>query len=107
TLKSDSEGFIRWQLQKDQTKKLSLNLPKGIRAALVLTNQYGDNLPFPEGKSDQSIETIKSAGGEVVKTIDGVIKKTDAFDLEREKCFRHHHEFNMEADKTYTLDLVS
>lgn len=107
TLKSDSEGFIRWELKKDQIKKLSLDLPKGVRAALVLTNQFGDNLPFPEGKDDKSIETVKSAGGKIVKTFDGVIAKTDPFDLEREKCYRHHHEFKMEAGKTYTLDLAS
>ncbi len=107
TLKSDSDGFIRWQVKKEQIKKLSVDLPKGIRAALVLTDQHGDNLPLPEGKDDKSLETVKSAGGKIVKTFDGNIAKTDPFDLERERCHRHHHEFKMEAGKTYTLDLVS
>jgi hypothetical protein len=50
---------------------------------------------------------VKTAGGPIVKTIDGMIAKSDPFDIERDKCFRHVHEFKMHAGKTYTLDLMS
>jgi hypothetical protein len=58
-------------------------------------------------KDDPTVEKVKSAGGPVVKTFEGTIKKTDPYDLEREKCYRHVHNFKMQTGKTYTLDLIS
>jgi hypothetical protein len=102
TIKSNLEGFVRWPLKKDKAKKLSLELPNGVRAAILLTDQDGNNILLKD-----LLETVKSAGGKIVKTFDGALSKTDPFDLEREKCYRQLHEFKMQAGKTYTLDLVS
>ncbi len=103
-LKSNTEGIVRVPLNKDKSKKLSFEVPKDLRAMLALTDP--DGVYFPR-TVDQSVETVKSGGGTIVKTFDGVIAKTDPFDVEREKCYRHVHEFKMNAGKTYTLDLVS
>ena len=105
SFKSDSEGVVRWPLKKEQTKKMSFALPDGLRAALVLTDQDGKNVLL--GKGDLSMESVRSAGGPIVKTIDGVLKTTDPYDLERAKCYRHIHELKLAAGKAYTLDLVS
>jgi serine protease Do len=107
TLKSNKEGVVRWPLLKDKSKKMALELPAGARAMLALTDPNGTSIGLKFNKHDPSIETVKSAGGNIVKTFDGVITKTDPFDLEREKCYRHIHEFKMVTGKTYTLDLVS
>jgi serine protease Do len=105
SVKTDSEGFARWPLKADRTAKLRLELPDGLRAALVLTDVNGTDLSL--NAKDMSKETVKSAGGKVVKTFEGKIAKTDPFDAERDKCHRHVHEFKMQAGKTYTLDLAS
>jgi S1-C subfamily serine protease len=107
TLKSNGEGIVRWQLLKDKSRKLALDLPKGTRALLALTDPEGNSIGLKFGKDDPSIETVKSAGGKIVETFKGAITKTDPFDLERDKCYRHIHDFKMVAGKTYTLDLVS
>jgi serine protease Do len=107
TLKSNGEGIVRWQLLKDKSKKLALDLPKGTRALLALTDPEGNAIGLKFGKDDPSIETVKSAGGNIVETIVGTINKTDPFDIERDKCYRQIHQFKMVAGKTYTLDLVS
>jgi len=73
---------------------------------VAVTDSKGDSLGL-FSKEDPSVEKVKSAGGTVVKTIDGTIAKTDPFDFEREKCYRHIHEFKLQAGKTYTLDLAS
>ena len=101
TLKSNKEGVVRWPLQIGKSKKLALQLPAGTRALLALANKEGLSIGL------QFNETVKSAGGAIVKTFEGTIAKTDPFDLEREKCYRHVHEFKMQAGKTYTLDLAS
>lgn len=105
-LKSNSDGVVRWALAKDKSRKLVIDLPKNLQAMLALTDKDGQSLGL-FGKDDPSVEKVKSAGGAVVKTFDGTIKKTDPFDVEREKCWRHVHEFKMQVGKTYTLDLVS
>ena len=107
TVKSNAVGYVRWPLKKENSKNLNLELPKGIRAALVLVDQDGEYIPFGAGKDDPSVEKVKSGGGKIVKTFDGKLAKTDPFDLDREKCYRHIHEFKMQANKTYTIDLVS
>ncbi len=106
TLKSDGAGVVRWALAKEKSKKLSLQLPTGTRAMVAVTDAKGTSLGL-FSKDDPSVEKVKSAGGPIVKTIDGTIKKSDPFDLEREKCFRHVHDFKMQAGKTYTIDLAS
>lgn len=106
TLKSNMEGVVRFALAKEKSRKLSIDLPKDLRALVALTNKDGQSLGL-FSKDDPSIEKVKSAGGKIAKTIDGTIKKTDPFDIEREKCWRHVHEFKMEKGKTYTLDLSS
>lgn len=105
-LKSNADGVVRWALAKEKSRKLNLQLPQGIRAMVAVTDSKGDSLGL-FSKDDPSVEKVKSAGGTVVKTIDGTIAKTDPFDFEREKCYRHIHEFKMQAGKTYTLDLTS
>lgn len=105
-LKSNSDGVVRWALAKDKTRKLSIELPKDVRAMLALTDKDGQSLGL-FSKEDPTIEKVKSGGGKIVKTIEGDIKKTDPFDIEREKCWRHVHEFKLQAGKTYTLDLSS
>ena len=105
-LKSNAEGVVRWALAKDKSRKLNLDLPQGIRALVAVTDAQGTSLGL-FSKEDPSVEKVKSAGGTVVKTIDGVIKKSDPFDFERDKCFRHVHDFKMQAGKTYTIDLAS
>jgi S1-C subfamily serine protease len=107
TAKTDSEGFFRWPIKADRVKNLKLELPKGFRSALIASDANGIELPFGSGANDPTIEKVKSAGGKIVKTFDGTIAKTDPFDIEREKCFRHIHEFKMQAGKTYTLDMTS
>jgi Bacterial pre-peptidase C-terminal domain len=106
TFKSNADGVVRWALAKDKSRKLSLELPKGIRAMVAVTDKEGTSIGL-YSKEDPSIEKVKSAGGPVVKTFDGTIIKSDPFDIERDKCYRHVHEFKMQAGKTYTLDLTS
>ena len=106
TLKTNSEGMVRWPLLKEKTRKLALELPTGTRALLALTDQSGTSIGLKTQK-DPSIETVRSAGGEIVEKFDGAIAKTDPFDIERERCYRRLHEFKMVVGKTYTLDLVS
>lgn len=106
TLKSNMEGVVRFALAKEKSRKLSIDLPKDLLALVALTDKDGQSLGL-FSKDDPSIEKVKSAGGKIAKTIDGTIKKTDPFDIEREKCWRHVHEFKMEKGKTYTLDLSS
>jgi S1-C subfamily serine protease len=103
--KSDSEGYVRWPLQKDY-KNITLVLPKGVRAALTLTDQNGIDFSTLL-KQDITEEKVKSAGGTIVKNVFGTLRKSDPFDSERTDCFRHVHEFAMQAGKTYTIDLVS
>ena len=105
-LKSNAEGVVRWPIAKDKARKLNLDLPKGLRAMVAVTTADGTSIGL-FSKEDPSLEKTKSAGGPIVKTFDGTIKKSDPFDLEREKCYRHIHEFKFEAGKTYTLDLAS
>lgn len=105
-LKSNGEGIVRWMLAKEKSKKLNLQLPQGIRAMIAVTDAKGESIGL-YSKEDPSIEKVKSAGGPIVKTIDRTIVKSDPFDLEREKCYRHVHDFKMQAGKTYTFDLVS
>jgi S1-C subfamily serine protease len=107
TVKTDSDGFFLWPIKLDRTKQLRIDLPKDLRVAVIAASANGSELPFGSGPNDPTIEKVKSAGGKVVKTIDGMIAKTDPFDIERDKCFRHIHEFKMQAGKTYTLDLAS
>jgi V8-like Glu-specific endopeptidase len=107
SVKSNAEGFARFALEKGKTRKLNLDLPEGVRAMFLVTDQNGNNVPLFSGPNDPSIEKVKSAGGKVVKTFDGKLTKTDPFDLERDKCYHHVREFKMVPGKTYTLDLVS
>jgi len=107
TVKTDSEGFFRWPIKVDRVKKLRLELPKDLKAALIASDQGGNEIPFGSGENDPSVEKVKSAGGKVVKTFDGTMAKTDPFDIERDKCHRHIHEFKMQAGKTYTLEMDS
>lgn len=105
TLKSNREGVVRFPLVSDKSRKLALQLPQGARAMLALTDSDGLGLKFVE--ADMTVEKIKSAGGTVVKTIDGKLTDSDPFDTERNKSRVKVHEFAMKAGKTYTLDLVS
>ena len=102
-LKSDNHGIVRWPLASDKARKLNLQLPDGISAMVALTDQHGNRLLT----TDPSIELVKSAGGKIVQTFDGSLKKTDPFDFEREKCVRHIHEFKVLPNRTYTFDLLS
>jgi serine protease Do len=102
-LKSDNQGLVRWPLNTDKSRKLNLLLPAGIRAMVALTDKDGNALI----RDDPSVEKVKSAGGMIVQTFDGSLKKTDPFDFEREKCVRHIHEFKVQPGKVYTFDLLS
>jgi hypothetical protein len=73
---------------------------------IALTDQTGASIGL-KMKDDPSIVKVKSAGGKIVKTVDGAIAKSDPFDADREKCYRHVQEFKMQAGKTYTVDLMS
>jgi len=107
-LKSDNQGVVRWPLLADKSRKLNLQLPEGMRAMIALTDKEGRSLGgLFGGKDDPSVEKVKSAGGKIVQTFDGTLKKTDPFDFEREKCVRHIHEFKVQPGKTYTFDLMS
>jgi hypothetical protein len=106
-VKTNSEGFARFGLEKGKTKKLRLELPEGVKAIIVVTDQAGLNTPLFSGPNDPSIEKVKSAGGKVVKTFEGKLAKTDSFDAERDKCYCQVREFKMMPGKTYTLDLES
>ncbi len=106
TFKSNAEGIVRWALAKDKSRKLNLQLPTGIRAMVAMTDKDGKSIGL-FSKDDPSVEKVKSAGGAIVKTIDGTIIKSDPFDIERDKCYRHVHDFKMQAGKTYTIDLLS
>lgn len=107
TVKSDANGVVRWPLLVAKSKKLAVQVPKGLRAMVALTDKDGQSIGLKFGNNDPAIETVKPAGGNIVKTFDGVIAKTDPFDAERDKCYRHVHEFKMQVGKTYTLDLMS
>jgi len=105
-LKSDKEGIVRWQLAKDKSRKLAFEIPSDASALLGLTDKDGNSLGRLF-KEDKSIEAVKGAGGKIVKIFEGSLKKSDPFDVEREKCYRLIHDFKMEVGKTYTIDLIS
>jgi S1-C subfamily serine protease len=106
SLKSNNEGVVRWPLSKEKSKKLGLQIPNGLRAMVAVTDDKGTSLGI-FSKDDPSVEKTKSAGGPIVKTFESTLKKSDPYDLERDKCYRHIHEFKMQVGKVYTLDLVS
>ena len=106
TFKSNNDGVVRWPLAKDKYRKLAMALPADTKALVALTDAQGQSIGL-KFLQDPAEEKVKSAGGKVVKTFNGTIAKTDPFDVEKEKCFRHIHEFKFEVGKTYTLDLVS
>jgi Trypsin-like peptidase domain len=105
TLKSNKDGVVRWPLVSDKSRKLAIQLPKGIRAMLALTDSDGVGLKFSD--ADPTLEKVKSAGGAIVRTFDGTLDDNDPFDLERSKSRAQIHQFPMKAGKTYTLDLMS
>jgi serine protease Do len=105
TKKTDKDGRVYWPLLTDKSRQLAIQLPKGTRAMLALTDPDGLGLKFSE--ADPTLEKIKSAGGPLVKTIDGKLNDKDPFDSERTKSRAQVHEFPMKAGKTYTLDLMS
>jgi S1-C subfamily serine protease len=107
TVKSDGEGIVRWPLVKEHSKKLVMLLPRDSRASLNLSDQNGNDLSALFDDVDRAAETIKSAGGKIVKTFGGILSKKDLFDEDRKQCYRQTHEFKMQAGKTYTIDLVS
>ena len=105
TLKSNKDGVVRWPLVSDKSRMLAIQLPKGTRAMLALTDPDGMGLKFSD--ADPTIEKVKSAGGAIVKTFDGKLSDKDPFDRERAKSHAQVHTFSMKAGKTYTLDLMS
>ncbi|HZZ82376.1 MAG TPA: trypsin-like peptidase domain-containing protein [Gemmataceae bacterium] len=107
TKKSDKNGVIRWPLAAAKAKRLAMDLPKGARAMLALTDADGMSIGLKFSEGDPSIEKVKGAGGKVVKTFDGALTTKDPLDKERTKSHFHVHEFQMKAGKTYTLDLMS
>src|SRR5205814_2033010 len=86
TVTSNKDGVVRWPVKKERSKKLLLQLPAGTRASLGLVDQNGDELP-----SLPVDEIVKSAGGEIVKTIDGTLTSKDAIDRLRKKCHAQVH----------------
>ncbi len=107
-VKSDNQGIVRWPLALDKSRKLNLELPTGAHAMLGLTDQDGNYVARSLNKDNPDFsEKVKGAGGTIVKTFEGTLKKSDPFDFERDKCYRHIHEFKMQAGKTYTIDLAS
>jgi serine protease Do len=104
TLETGPDGSILWPLKKERHKKLTVQIPKGLRASINLADQKGNDLPF---FYDTKEETVKSAGGAIVKTIDGVLTSKDPIDRKRENCHAKVVELKMSADKIYTIDLVS
>ena len=52
-VKSNLAGYVRWQLKKDNAKQLSFELPKGARAAFVLVDQDGENIPFKDDSAEK------------------------------------------------------
>jgi serine protease Do len=107
TKKSDKNGVIRWPLAAAKAKRLAMELPKGSKAMLALTDADGMSIGLKFNEGDPSIEKVKSAGGQVVKTFDGTLTTKDALDSDRTKSHSQVREFEMKAGKTYTLDLVS
>jgi hypothetical protein len=105
TLKSNKDGVVRWPLLSDKSRNLALQLPKGTRAMLALTDTDGFGLKFNE--ADLTVEKVKSAVGPIVKTFDGKLSADDPLDRDRTKSHAKVHEFQMKAGKTYTLDLMS
>jgi S1-C subfamily serine protease len=101
TLKSNGDGVVRWTLVNGKSKKLSLDIPQGSRAVLGLTDAEG----LPIGLTLD--EKVKSAGGPVIDTIDGKLTVQDTYDKERKRCYRQVFPLALQADKTYTIDLVS
>ncbi len=105
TKKTDKDGVVRWPLMSDKSRQLALQLPKGTRAMLALTDPDGVGLKFND--ADSALEKVKSAGGPIIRTFDGNLTDRDPFDLHRTKSRAQIHQFTMKAGKTYTLDLAS
>jgi serine protease Do len=101
TVRSNSEGVVRWAFAPAKLKDLSLEVPQNHRALVALTDRFGQSLALT------FVERIKSAGGKVLKTIEETLNKEDALDQERKQCHRRSYEVTLVAGKTYTIDLVS
>ena len=103
TVTTDNEGFFLWPIKSDRVKGLRLEF-KGQRAALIVSDEDGNN--YRSARAGRSVHRGRQRRENRQKQF-GTIGKTDPFDIERDKCFRHVHEFKMQAGKTYTLDMVS
>jgi serine protease Do len=106
-VKSTSSGVVRWPLLLDRSRKLRVELPGGARALLALVDPEGSAMPLQFGKGDPTLAPVKSAGGKVVRTIEGILNAKDTPDRLRKGAVVQIHDWAMEPGKTYTFDLES
>jgi V8-like Glu-specific endopeptidase len=105
-MKTDAKGVIRWPLARERLNDLVLELPPGTRAFIETTDARG--LPSAPGfQHDPTKETVKSAGGEIVKQFEGALSPLDGLDSERKGSYRHVHEIKLSPGANYTFDLES
>jgi hypothetical protein len=101
TVRTNSEGIIRWPLTSAKFKELTLDLSPDCRALVALTDKAGQSLAL------NLVEKVKSAGGQLFKTFEGTLTKDDPLDQVRKQCHSKGYEVMLQAGKTYTIDLVS
>jgi S1-C subfamily serine protease len=102
--KTDDQGQARLQLSREKLDELVLDLPKGIKALVQLTDEEGNPPPL---KLNLQKEKVPSAGGTVVMKKEGRIKADDPRDKFLVNSNHHALTFKMSPGFAYTLDLES
>ena len=111
-MKSDDHGVVFLQLNKQNARNLTLEVPDGLRIALALTDASGN----PRGDPDQEKETVKSAGGKLILEEHGQLTDQGPKDKIRDDmvkrkvttaCVFKAYSLKLVPGSTYTIDLES
>jgi hypothetical protein len=105
-LQTNDQGVVRLALSKENVKDLVVNVPKGHKVLMELTDTEGKALPFKFNENEFK-EKIPSAGGTIVLDAKGKLADNDPLDKVRAGCRRQVRDFKMVAGETYTFDLHS
>ncbi len=113
-LKTDADGQVRLELSKDNIKNLSLDVPAGLKAALVLADEEGHpfalDLPASfERHQGQERRRQARAGREGRNHRQGAARQAAQGPRQgpQERCFRKVRTLKLIAGATYTIDLES
>jgi S1-C subfamily serine protease len=110
----DARGELRFRLGKDNIKNLHLDVPEGLKAALVLTDREGNPIVLDIGP-EWANPKVASAGGKIVLEKKGLLTGDEPLDklrddLRKDKkgaCFHTDYTIKLTRNATYTFDLES